>query len=110
MPKRSNKFQKLIYAIHKQLSDNATVYESKFLVDRGTGVERRGQTGSTSMAAYGPPPEAAGLADSPTDLLGPARGASVSCLARGTKALAGDQRPSSALARTGDRVRGAIPS
>lgn len=40
MPKRSNKFQKLIYIIHKQLSSDATVTESKLLVDRVTKVER----------------------------------------------------------------------
>lgn len=40
MPKRSNKFQKLIYAIHKQLSAEAIVTESKLLVDRVTKVKR----------------------------------------------------------------------
>lgn len=37
MPKRSNFFQKLIYALHKQLSDTATVTESKLLKDKETG-------------------------------------------------------------------------
>lgn len=40
MPKRSNKFQKLIFAIHKQLSIEAEVTESKLLVDRVTKAER----------------------------------------------------------------------
>ncbi|MCE4937509.1 hypothetical protein [Aliivibrio fischeri] len=37
MPKRTNFFQKLIYQLHKQLSDNATVTESKMLIDKDTG-------------------------------------------------------------------------
>lgn len=40
MPKRSNKFQKLIYTIHKQLSTEAIVTESKLMIDRVTKVER----------------------------------------------------------------------
>ena len=40
MPKRSNRFQKLIYALHKQLNAEATVTESKLLVDRVTKIER----------------------------------------------------------------------
>ncbi len=40
MPKRTNQFQQLVYAIHLQLVDSATVTESKFLRDRMTGDER----------------------------------------------------------------------
>lgn len=37
MPKRSNQFQNLIYQLHKQFSDNATITESKLLKDPQTG-------------------------------------------------------------------------
>lgn len=40
MPKRSNEFQRLTYAIHKQLSIGAAVTESKLLVDRATKKKR----------------------------------------------------------------------
>jgi len=33
MPKRSNEFQRLIYLIQKQVSPNASVNESKLLLD-----------------------------------------------------------------------------
>jgi hypothetical protein len=39
MPKRSNKFQKLIYLIHKGLAGDASVTESKMLRDRITNEE-----------------------------------------------------------------------
>lgn len=40
MPKRSNKFQKLIAAIHACMANGMSVEESAFLVDRETGEER----------------------------------------------------------------------
>lgn len=40
MPKRSNKFQKLITAIHACIVNDVCVEESAFLVDRETGKER----------------------------------------------------------------------
>jgi len=36
MPKRSNEFQQLVYLIQQQTADEATVTESKELVDRQT--------------------------------------------------------------------------
>jgi Restriction endonuclease len=39
MPKRTNKFQKLIYLIHQQLAEDAQVTESKMLRDRITGED-----------------------------------------------------------------------
>lgn len=39
MPKRSNEFQQLIYSIQHRVADDATVTESKFLIDRQTGDE-----------------------------------------------------------------------
>jgi hypothetical protein len=38
MPKRTNKFQKLVYLFKQQLANEATVSESKFLTDRVTGA------------------------------------------------------------------------
>jgi hypothetical protein len=40
MPKRSNEFQKIVFAIKKHLASNATVTESKSLPDRITGKQR----------------------------------------------------------------------
>jgi hypothetical protein len=40
LPKRTNQFQQLIYAIHLQIGGVATVTESKFIHDRVTGDER----------------------------------------------------------------------
>jgi len=40
MPKRSNKFQKLITAIHGCIANDVSVEESAFLVDRETGEKR----------------------------------------------------------------------
>jgi len=40
MPKRSNKFQKLITAIHACIAHDVSVNESAFLVDKETGKER----------------------------------------------------------------------
>jgi len=40
MPKRSNDFQKLVYLIHHQLAEGATVTESKFLYDRASNANR----------------------------------------------------------------------
>lgn len=40
MPKRSNKFQQLVFLIKKHTIGNAIVTESKLLIDRITGVER----------------------------------------------------------------------
>jgi hypothetical protein len=40
MPKRSNKFQKLITAIHACIANDISVEESAFLVDRETGEKR----------------------------------------------------------------------
>jgi hypothetical protein len=40
MPKRTNKFQRLVYVIHQQLHENALVTESKFLKNRKTGTKR----------------------------------------------------------------------
>jgi hypothetical protein len=40
MPKRSNKFQKLIAAIHTCIGNGVSVEESAFLVDRETGAQR----------------------------------------------------------------------
>jgi hypothetical protein len=40
MPKRSNEFQKLILLVKQQITENATVTESKMLTDRVTGTER----------------------------------------------------------------------
>src|SRR4030042_6889310 len=40
MPKRSNKFQKLITAIHGCSANGVSVEESAFLVDRETGEKR----------------------------------------------------------------------
>ncbi len=40
MPQRSNDFQKLIFLIKQQSIDNATVSESKMLIDRVSGVAR----------------------------------------------------------------------
>ncbi len=40
MPKRSNKFQKLIFLVKQQVTDNAVVTESEMLIDLITGTER----------------------------------------------------------------------
>ena len=40
MPKRSNAFQNLFHILHRQLAVNATVTESKMLLDNVTGQER----------------------------------------------------------------------
>lgn len=40
MPKRTNEFQQLIYAINLQLAQGATVTESKLLRHRLMGAER----------------------------------------------------------------------
>jgi hypothetical protein len=40
MPKRRNEFQKLILLVKQQITENATVTESKMLTDRVTGTER----------------------------------------------------------------------
>lgn len=40
MPKRSNEFQKLIFLVKQQVSENAVVTESKMLTDLITGTER----------------------------------------------------------------------
>ncbi len=39
MPKRSNAFQQLIYAIQHSISDGSKVSESEFLIDKQTGAE-----------------------------------------------------------------------
>ncbi|MBV1930357.1 MAG: restriction endonuclease [Porticoccaceae bacterium] len=39
MPKRSNSFQQLVFSIQHQITSDATVTESKYLIDRQTGSE-----------------------------------------------------------------------